>query len=52
MNYLDDLRTIIQINSYTQNKSGVDKVGEIFDIWFRELGFNIEIYQRELIGSH
>ena len=52
MNYLDDLKTIVQINSYTKNKSGVDAVGETFDTWFNNLGFNIEIFDRELIGSH
>jgi glutamate carboxypeptidase len=52
MNYLNDLKTIVEINSYTKNKSGVDRVGEVFDIWMKELDFRIEIYNRELIGSH
>ncbi|MCW8894813.1 MAG: M20 family metallopeptidase [Sulfurimonas sp.] len=52
MNYLRDLKAIVQINSYTKNKPGVDKVGKVFDDWFSELGFNIKIYDRELIGSH
>lgn len=52
MNYLKDLQSIVQINSYTKNKSGVDKVGKVFDDWFKELGFSIDIYDRELIGSH
>jgi len=29
MKYLIDLETIVNINSYTQNKSGVDKVSRI-----------------------
>ncbi len=52
MNYLKDLETIVSINSYTKNKLGVDKVGEIFDKWFEELGFKTTIYKRELIGNH
>ena len=52
MDYLSDLESIININSYTQNKSGVDKVGEIFDGWLEELGFTTEIHERGLIGNH
>lgn len=52
VNYLNDLKTIVEINSYTLNKTGVDRVGEVFDKWFTDLGFNIQIYNRELIGAH
>jgi len=52
MNYLNDLKTVVKINSYTKNKSGVDKVGEIFDTWLKELGFKCNIHKRELIGDH
>ncbi|PHS57704.1 MAG: peptidase M20 [Sulfurimonas sp.] len=52
MDYLDNLETIIKINSYTKNKIGVDKVGEVFDKWFIELGFEVNLYERELIGNH
>lgn len=52
MRYLDDLKTVININSYTQNKKGVDEVGAHFDKWLEELGFSIEVYRRELIGEH
>ena len=52
MNYLNDLKSIININSYTKNKVGVDKVGTIFDVWFQELGFQTIVYDRELIGNH
>ena len=52
MNYFNDLETIIKINSYTKNKSGVDRVGVIFDKWLQELGFEVDIYEREHIGSH
>ncbi|HFU74136.1 MAG TPA: M20 family peptidase, partial [Helicobacteraceae bacterium] len=52
MVYLDDLKTIITINSFTKNKHGVDTVGRIFDAWFLELGFEVSLYPRELIGEH
>lgn len=52
MNYFKDLEDIVNINSYTNNKHGVDKVSKIFDAWFEELGFNVETHYRELIGNH
>lgn len=52
MSYLNDLKSVVEINSYTKNKLGVDEVGELFDKWFKELGFNVKIDERELIGSH
>ena len=52
MNYLNDLKTIINMNSYTKNKTGVDKVGEIFDEWFKDLGFELNIHNRGSIGNH
>jgi glutamate carboxypeptidase len=52
MHYLKDLQKIIEINSYTKNKQGVDHVGKIFDSWLGELGFEVEIYERSHIGNH
>ncbi len=52
MNYLKDLETIVNINSYTKNKNGVDAVGAVFDRWFEPLGFKSILYKRELIGHH
>jgi len=52
MQYLDDLKTVIQINSYTKNKVGVDNVGVVFDTWFRELGFKLDLHERGTIGNH
>jgi glutamate carboxypeptidase len=52
MRYLNDLETIVRINSFTKNKLGVDKVGKIFDIWFEELGFKTSLYKRDSIGNH
>jgi len=52
MHYLQDLQNIIEINSYTKNKVGVDRVGKIFDSWLDDLGFIVEIHQRSDIGNH
>jgi len=52
MSYLLDLKTVVDINSFTKNKAGVDKVGQIFDGWLEPLGFEVTVYQRELIGEH
>ena len=52
MKYLSDLKAVVKINSYTKNKAGVDRVGEMFDKWFEELGFQITLHNRELIGDH
>jgi glutamate carboxypeptidase len=52
MGYLNDLQKVVKVNSYTKNKEGVDRVGEIFDLWFKEIGFELELYKREDIGDH
>ncbi len=52
MSYLLDLKKVVDVNSFTKNKAGVDKVGLIFDAWLSELGFKVNIHQRELIGEH
>ena len=48
----DELKTIIEINSWTKNKSGVDKNGEIFTSWLEEIGYKTFVYKREEIGNH
>jgi glutamate carboxypeptidase len=50
--YLHDLKKIIEINSYTKNKDGVDKVGLQMQDWLEELGFETTRHQRDLIGDH
>ncbi len=47
-----DLSKIVNINSYTKNKEGVDKNGKIFTAWMKELGFKTVIHKREEIGDH
>ena len=52
MSYLLDLKKVVNINSFTKNKHGVDLVGQLFDQWLSELGFDVTVYKRELIGEH
>lgn len=52
MDYLQDLKKVIEINSFTKNKRGVDEVGALFDAWMNAIGFETLTYQRELIGEH
>lgn len=48
----NELKKIIEINSYTKNKDGVDKNGEQFIAWLEELGYKTTVYKREKIGNH
>ncbi|WP_121626701.1 M20 family metallopeptidase [Poseidonibacter antarcticus] len=52
MNYLNDLKKIININSFTKNKEGVDKVGHIMSQWLKDISFEETIYKRKEIGNH
>jgi len=52
MIFFKDLQKIININSYTKNKVGVDKVSEIMTQWFQELELQQSIFKRESIGNH
>ena len=47
-----ELASIINLNSYTKNKVGVDENGRIFTSWMEALGFSTEIFTRETIGNH
>jgi glutamate carboxypeptidase len=48
----DELKTIIEINSWTKNKAGVDKNGAIFASWMKALDYDVEVHSRENIGNH
>ena len=50
--WIGDLKELIEINSYTRNKAGVDAVGRVFRSWLEELGYETEVHARELIGDH
>ena len=47
-----ELKRIIELNSWTKNKAGVDRNGEIFSAWLSELGMELIRYEREDIGDH
>ena len=48
----DELQQVIEINSHTKNKAGVDRNGEIFTSWMQELGFSTQRHSRDTIGDH
>jgi len=52
MTYLTDLKTIININSYTKNKNGVDEISTYMTKWLNALGFENICYSRKNIGNH
>ena len=52
MDYLKDLQKIIEINSFTKNKEGVDKVGAQMTEWLELIGLETQRFQRESIGDH
>jgi glutamate carboxypeptidase len=46
-----ELQSIIEINSWTNNKEGVDKNADIFSKWMTDIDFELTIYAREEIGN-
>ncbi len=47
-----ELKRIIDLNSYTKNKLGVDENGKIFMKWMKSLGFECIVHERKEIGNH
>jgi glutamate carboxypeptidase len=47
-----ELQKIIEINSWTNNKEGVDRNGDIFAYWLEALGYTLIRFPRETIGDH
>ncbi len=52
MEYFDELKELVEINSYTKNKKGVDKNGTIYESKMAKLGFTCRVFEREHIGNH
>jgi len=48
----DKLQKLIEINSWTKNKEGVDHNGNIMATWMSELGFELKRHERGHIGDH
>lgn len=46
------LATLINTNSYTKNKAGVDEVGRMYCDILKPMGFSVTRYEREEIGDH
>ncbi|NKQ40665.1 MAG: M20 family metallopeptidase [Sulfurovum sp.] len=50
--YYNELRKIIEINSWTENKKGVDTSSKMFANWVEKIGMRLQRYERESIGDH
>ena len=50
--YLDDLKNIVNIDSGSYNKQGVDRVGAYLQERFQAFGFSTRIERREQYGDH
>ena len=48
----NELATVVEINSYTKNKEGVDRYGEKFIGWMEDLGYQSKKFEREHMGNH
>lgn len=49
---LSELAAMVNINSYTKNKQGVDQVAALYGQYLAELGFSDKVYKRQQIGDH
>lgn len=47
-----ELASVIEMNSYTRNKEGVDRYGRQFESWVETLGYTTRRYAREQVGDH
>lgn len=47
-----ELAQIININSHTKNKAGVDASHALFNQWMQTLGYEVHTHERENIGDH
>ncbi len=50
--YLDDLKTMVNIDSGTYTKAGIDRVAEYLQERFQSFGFSTHIEQQEKYGNH
>ncbi len=47
-----ELEELVRINSYTKNKEGVDKNGELMKEKFEKLGYKTTVFKRDKFGNH
>lgn len=52
MAWLERLKKLVEINSYTANKAGVDSVRRQCESWLNPLGFTSQLFVRQHIGDH
>jgi len=52
MKNFNELKHIVNINSYTKNKHGVDQNGATFCTWMEQLDYKTTTFSREKIGNH
>jgi len=52
LNNFSELKEMIEINSYTKNRDGVNKYGKLLQQKLENLGFITNVYEREDIGNH
>lgn len=50
--YLDDLKTIVNIDSGTYTKAGIDRVGSYLQERFRAFGFSTHVDKQQDYGNH
>lgn len=46
------LKQLVEINSWTKNKIGVDRNGQLMKTWYQSLDFKTTIFQRDGVGDH
>ncbi|MCW8330973.1 M20 family metallopeptidase [Photobacterium sp. SDRW27] len=47
-----DLKALIEVNSWTQNKAGVDANGKLMQEWLEQLEMTTTVFYRKHIGNH
>ncbi len=52
MENFEELKELIEINSFTNNRDGVNANGEIYKSIMADLGFTCKVFEREEIGNH
>ncbi len=52
MKNFDELKELVEINSYTKNKEGVDANAKLYESKMAKLGFTCRVFEREEIGDH
>jgi glutamate carboxypeptidase len=46
------LKEIVDIDSGSYSKAGIDRVGEIMAVWLREIGMDVQVIYQDNLGCH